>query len=62
MHKTFSFVVTELGYIYPAADDKCLWDIYDSDYTTNSKTFKSGSACTINPTTQNQNQDQNQAG
>lgn len=44
-HKAFTFVITELGYMFPAANDDCLWSIYTNDWTTNSKTFKSGGAC-----------------
>lgn len=51
IHRTFSFVITELGYMYPAANDDCLWDIYGSDFVTNSKTFKAGSSCTTQITT-----------
>ena len=46
-HRAFTFVVTELGYMYPAATDDCLWSIYADDYVTNSKTFKGSSACLI---------------
>lgn len=46
-HKAFTFVVTELGYMFPAANDDCLWSIYTADWTTNSKTFKKGGACSL---------------
>ena len=37
IHRTFSFVVTELGYMFPAANDSCLWDIYGNDFVTKFK-------------------------
>ncbi|MBR6127167.1 type II secretion system protein [bacterium] len=46
-HKAYTFVVTELGYMFPAANDDCLWSIYTDDWTTNSKTFVKGGACSL---------------
>lgn len=38
--KSYRFVVTELGYVYPdRQNDKCLSAIYDNDFVTTSKTF-----------------------
>ena len=45
VQKNFNFVVTELGYVFPNDDDDCLWQIYEADWSTNAKTFTSGSAC-----------------
>ncbi len=45
VQKTFSYVVTELGYMFPAANDDCLWQIVDEDYSTKSSTFKEGTSC-----------------
>ena len=45
VQKNFNFTVTELGYVVPRDDDKCLWQIYEDDWSTNAKTFTSGSAC-----------------
>ena len=45
VQKTFSYVVTELGYMFPAANDDCLWQIVDEDYSTKSSTFKEGTHC-----------------
>lgn len=42
VNKTYSFVVTELGYVYPDREnDPCLSAIYDADFQTNSQTFAS---------------------
>ena len=45
VHHNYTFVVTELGFVYPAADEDCLWGIYNNKFDTNNKTFKDGSAC-----------------
>ena len=47
VQKNFNFVVTELGYVFPSDSDDCLWDIYEKDWSTNAKTFNSGSACNL---------------
>ncbi len=51
VQKNFNFTVTELGYVVPRDDDKCLWQIYEDDWSTNAKTFTSGSACNPKSTT-----------
>lgn len=43
--KRYDFVITELGYVFPAEYDKCLWTIYDDNWVTNSKTFKNNASC-----------------
>lgn len=43
--KAYDFVVTELGYVYPSAQDPCLSGIFASDFITNSSTYSTGSAC-----------------
>lgn len=48
VQKNFNFVVTELGYVFPHDEDDCLWSIYEKDWSTNAKTFTSGSACNSN--------------
>ena len=45
VHTQYFFNVTELGYVFPAHNDECLWGIYDSDWTTNQATFRAGSDC-----------------
>jgi len=40
VQKSFRYVVTELGYIYPdRANDPCLAKIHDAEYQTNSSLF-----------------------
>lgn len=34
LQSSYSFVVTELGYVYPKDNDNCLWAIYENGYTT----------------------------
>ena len=51
VQKNFNFTVTELGYVVPRDDDACLWQIYNDDWSTNAKTFTSGSACNPKSTT-----------
>lgn len=43
--KQYDFVITELGYVFPAEYDECLWLIYDDNWVTNSKTFKNNTSC-----------------
>ena len=46
VQKTYNFTVTELGYVFPSANDSCLWNIYNAGWTTNSATFRGdGNAC-----------------
>lgn len=45
--KSYDFVVTELGYVYPNKNDICTLTIYNNDYQTTSKIFKEGSACAL---------------
>lgn len=45
VHHNYTFVVTELGFVYPASDEDCLWNIYNNKFDTNNKTFKDGSVC-----------------
>ena len=52
VQKNFNFTVTELGYVVPRDDDACLWEIYNDDWSTNAKTFTSGSACNPKSTTE----------
>ena len=51
VQKNFNFTVTELGYVVPRDEDACLWKIYNDDWSTNAKTFTSGSACNPKSTT-----------
>lgn len=46
--KNFNFIVTELGYVFPAENDGCTWQLYNEGFTTTSKSFESGKACHIN--------------
>lgn len=41
----FTFVVTELGFVYPAANEPCLWNIYNNKFDTKAKMFKKGASC-----------------
>lgn len=45
--KNFNFIVTELGYVFPAEKDGCTWQLYNEGFTTTSKSFESGKACHI---------------
>lgn len=47
IQKTYSFVVTELGYVYPNSQDNCLEAIYNADFATNARLFRDTAACTI---------------
>lgn len=40
VQKTYSFVVTELGYVYPNNRDNCLEAIYNADFSTNARFFR----------------------
>lgn len=51
VQSNFNFIVTELGFVLPHANDDCLWQIYDDNFVTNAKTFNIGSAC--NPKSKN---------
>lgn len=51
VQQTYDFVVTELGFVYPNAEnDKCMQYIYKNDFNTNSAMFKSGMACALQST------------
>ena len=41
----FAFVVTELGYVLPADDDKCLWNLYEASWASKAALFAQGTAC-----------------
>ena len=45
VHHNYNFVVTELGFVFPAADESCLWEIYNNKFVTNSNTFSESGAC-----------------
>lgn len=46
VQKSYKFVITELGYVYPDRSvDNCMAGIWDAEFMTTSKTFKEGSAC-----------------
>ena len=48
VQKTYSFVVTELGYVYPNNQDNCLEAIYNADFSTNARFFRNNAqACEI---------------
>ena len=50
--KTYDFVVTDLGYVYPNKNDECMEAIYKADFETNASNFKKGTACTLKSSTQ----------
>lgn len=52
VQKTFTFVVTELGYVYPHGNDGCLEAIYQADFASNANTFRENinAACTTTST------------
>lgn len=43
--KQYDFVVTELGYTFPATTDTCLTDIYNKQWITKKNDYKSGTNC-----------------
>lgn len=45
--KNFNFAVTELGYVFPAENDGCTWQLYNEGFTTTSKSFADGKACHV---------------
>lgn len=46
VQKSYQFLVTELGYVYPdRANDDCVGEIWDAEFLTTSKTFAEGGKC-----------------
>ena len=45
VRRTFGFVVTELGYVFPAPTDACTWSLFINRWQTRPENFAVGTAC-----------------